>query len=151
MIAQNVTEKTRQRFERERRAEPRRRTTQKDMNANETAEQPTPLALAVRDGLGALPENWTENDPRMWREQCRVGDVAFQHLFVTTRGMSVPDWVTEGLPRMYQLLGEHARYREALQRIATSHNGDPLAEDMSLRAHKALCPDCKCGRCAPNT
>ena len=108
--------------------------------------------IGCTDGLGALPEAWTVNDPRMWREQCRVGDVAFQHLFVTTRGMPVPDWVNEGLPRMYQLLSEHARYREALQRIATSHpiNHEPLATAHSLRAHKALRPDCKCGRCAPN-
>lgn len=43
-------------------------------------------------------------------------------------------------------------YREALQRIATSHpiNDEPLATAHSLRAHKALRPDCKCGRCAPN-
>ena len=105
-------------------------------NATPATSTPSAVVIACSDGLGA----WTEND------------VAFQHLFVTTRGMPVPDWVTEGLPRMYQLLGEHARYREALQRIATSHpiNDEPLATAHSLRAHKALRPDCKCGRCAPN-
>lgn len=83
---------------------------------------------------------WTVNDPRMWREQCRVGNVAFQHLFVTTRGMPVPDWVKEGLPQMYQLLSEHARYREALQRIASCHpiNYEPLATVINLIAKKAL-------------
>ena len=118
------------------------------MNNTDNATEP----LTSSDGLGALPEAWTKNDPRMWREQCRVGDVAFQHLFCVSKGKPLPDWVTEGLPKMYQLLGEHARYREALQHIATSHpiNDEPLATDHSLRAHKALCPDCKCGRCAPN-
>ena len=108
----------------------------------------TLAAVRSSDGLGA----WTENDPRMWREQCRVGDVAFQHLFVTINGMPVPDWVKDGLPQMYQLLGEHARYKDALQRIATRHpiNHEPLATEHSLRAHQALLPDCKCGRCAPN-
>jgi hypothetical protein len=50
------------------------------------------------------PPNWTVDDPRMWKEQCRIGDVAFQHLFVTTHGLPVPDWVTEGLPQVYKLL-----------------------------------------------
>lgn len=96
-----------------------------------------------------LPENWTADDPRMWREQCRVGDVAFQHLFTTSRGMPAPDWVKDGLPKMYQLLGEHARYKEALRVIASHHpiNHEPLATSHCLTAHKALVPDCKCARC----
>lgn len=49
---------------------------------------------------------WTVDDPRMWREQGRVGDVAFQHLFCVSKGMTVPDWAIEGLPKMYHLLSK---------------------------------------------
>ncbi len=92
---------------------------------------------------------WAENDPRMWREQCKVGDVAFQHLFCVSKGLPLPDWVKDGLPQMYQLLGDFNRYREVLQFIASTHpvNFEPLATLMSTKAHKALCPNCVCGRC----
>ena len=49
---------------------------------------------------------WTIDDPRMWREQCRVGDIAFQHLFCTSKNKELPDWVKDGLPDMYHLLSE---------------------------------------------
>ena len=54
---------------------------------------------------------WKEEDPRMLREQCRIGDVAFQHLHCTTHGQPIPDWVKEGLPNMYKLLEENLRLR----------------------------------------
>lgn len=49
---------------------------------------------------------WTVDDPRMWQHQCRIGDVAFQHLFVTAKadGSPMPDWVVDGLPSMYATL-----------------------------------------------
>ena len=57
----------------------------------------------------------------------------------------------EELGHQFQLKGEHARYRDALQQIATSHpiNPEPLATAHSLKAHKALRPDCTCTRCVP--
>jgi hypothetical protein len=33
---------------------------------------------------------WTEYPHLMWREQCRVGDVAFQHLFCISKGKPLP-------------------------------------------------------------
>jgi hypothetical protein len=56
--------------------------------------------------------SWAVDDPRMWREQCRVGDVAFQHLFCVSKGKPVPDWVIEGLPQMYHTLSEIKKLRE---------------------------------------
>jgi uncharacterized protein involved in exopolysaccharide biosynthesis len=52
-----------------------------------------------------------------------------------------------------RLQKDAARYREALQRIATQHpiNDEPLAAAHSLRAHRALAPNCECCRCMPNT
>lgn len=49
------------------------------------------------------------------------------------------------------LEAENARYHDTLQQIATSHPIDlePLATAHSLRAHKALRPDCDCTRCVP--
>lgn len=43
------------------------------------------------------------------RIQCRVGDVAFQHLFCISKGKPLPDWVVEGLPNMYRLLEDRGR------------------------------------------
>jgi hypothetical protein len=57
---------------------------------------------------------WTIDDPRMWKEQCRVGDVAFQHLFCISKGKPVPTWVNDRLPMMYSTLSEVKRLREEL-------------------------------------
>lgn len=61
------------------------------------------------------PQIWTVDDPKMWKEQCRVGDIAFQHLFATTHGLPVPDWVTEGLPNVYNLLSVIKQLKQRLE------------------------------------
>jgi len=58
---------------------------------------------------------WELEDPRMLREQIRVGDVAFQHLLCTSQGQPMPDWVKAGLPNMYTLLEEISRLKAELQ------------------------------------
>lgn len=76
---------------------------------------------------------WTESDPRMWREQCRVGDVAFQHLFCTSKGKPLPDWVKAGLPRMYQVLGENAQLIELLSEYLKMPSLDGHVKRQALR------------------
>jgi len=51
------------------------------------------------------------------KEQCRVGDVAFQQLHCASRGKPVPDWVRKGLPKMYQTLETIAQKDGELQRL----------------------------------
>jgi hypothetical protein len=60
---------------------------------------------------------WTVDDLRMWKEQCRVGDVAFQHLFCVSKGKPLPDWVVEGLPNMYHTLSEINQLRARLAEL----------------------------------
>lgn len=50
-------------------------------------------------------------------------------------------------------VSESDRYRDALQRIATLNpvNEEPTARAMSMIAHRALRPDCNCGRCTQKT
>ena len=52
---------------------------------------------------GMVSQNWTEDDARMWKEQCRVGDIAFQQLFCTFSGKPVPEWA-KGVDKVYSLL-----------------------------------------------
>lgn len=66
-------------------------------------------------------EIWTVDDPRMWKEQCRVGDVAFQHLFCTSKNKPLPDWVKDGLPKMYHLLSENEKLRTRIKELEQSH------------------------------
>jgi cell division protein FtsB len=58
-----------------------------------------------------------EVDKKLLREQCRVGNVAFQHLFTETHGQPQPDWVRDGLPNMYTLLDEIRKLESALAKI----------------------------------
>lgn len=73
---------------------------------------------AYLEGMAAaINSPWGVDDLRMWREQCRVGDVAFQHLFCTSKGKPMPDWVTEGLPKMYSTLEEIKKLREEVTKL----------------------------------
>lgn len=71
-------------------------------------------------------------DILLLKEQCRVGDVAFQHLFCESKGKPLPDWVKDGLPNMYKLLAENERLKVELNREKvlaevnrnTAENGD---------------------------
>lgn len=47
----------------------------------------------------------------LMRTQCRVGDVAFQHLHCTSHGQPIPDWVKEKLPNLYLLLSTNDQLR----------------------------------------
>jgi hypothetical protein len=67
----------------------------------------------------AIGSPWGVDDLRMWREQCRVGDVAFQHLFCTSKGKPLPDWVVDGLPKMYSALAEIKSLRDEVARLKT--------------------------------
>lgn len=60
---------------------------------------------------------WKDGDPRMYQEQCRVGDIAFQHLFSVSKGKPLPDWVKEGLPSLYRVLEENEKLRAENQKI----------------------------------
>jgi hypothetical protein len=64
-----------------------------------------------------LTGSWTVDDPRMWKEQCRVGDVAFQHLFCTSKDKPLPNWVIDGLPMMYHTLSEIKRLKTELDSV----------------------------------
>lgn len=61
-------------------------------------------------------EKWREDDPRMWREQCRIGDVAFQHLFCTSK-LPLPDWVKNGLPNLYTTLQQLSAQAQEVERL----------------------------------
>ena len=106
-----------------------------------------PPAFPLQDG-----QAWTVDDPRMWREQCRIGDVAFQHLFCTSKDKPVPDWVRDGLPRMYHLLDSHSammdelalaiqQYNELLMAVARVFPGETRHET-ALRYIREAEEDC---------
>lgn len=61
--------------------------------------------------------NWNEDDHRMWKTQCQIGDTAFQHLFCTFKGKPMPDWVTERLPKMYSVLEENKKLKKEIERL----------------------------------
>lgn len=56
--------------------------------------------------------NWNEDDHRMWKMQCQVGDTAFQHLFCISKGKPMPDWATNRLPKLYSVLEENETLKE---------------------------------------
>ena len=83
-----------------------------------------------------MNENWTTDDPRMWREQCRISDVAFQSLFATSKGKPLPDWAKEGLPKLTNLI-ELARTVEIYLKMP-SLDGNPKRQALRAKLKELL-------------
>lgn len=79
-----------------------------------------------------------ERELLVQKEQCRVGDVAFQHLFCTSKGKPMPDWVTERLPNLYTMLEQLSTERTARESAekACAEMREALVAERSTHGHE---------------